>query len=99
MNLFLRFFIWGFLSITILNSYSQGTRSDSIDKVEIIHKIDNYLNSSVANGFSGAVLVAAKGEILLSKGYGAANRSAHIPNTSSTVFNIGSVTSSLRHRL
>lgn len=55
-------------------------------------KIDSYLNASVINGFSGSVLVAIKGEIILSKGYGWSDRKNKIPNKSSTVFNIGSVT-------
>jgi CubicO group peptidase (beta-lactamase class C family) len=55
-------------------------------------KIDTYLNASVTNGFSGSVLVSIKGEIILSKGYGWSDRKNKIPNTSSTVFNIGSVT-------
>jgi len=55
-------------------------------------KIDNYLNASVNNGFSGSVLVAIKGEIILSKGYGWSDRKNKIPNSSSSIFNIGSVT-------
>lgn len=47
---------------------------------------------SVKKGFSGSVLVAKKGEIILSKGYGWADRENKIPNSPSTVFNIGSVT-------
>lgn len=54
-------------------------------------KIDSYLKASVDNGFSGTVLVSIKGNILLSKGYGWADRKNKTPNTSSTVFNIGSV--------
>jgi CubicO group peptidase (beta-lactamase class C family) len=50
------------------------------------------LESSATNGFSGAVLVSKKGEIILSKGYGWADRKNKIPNSPSTVFNIGSVT-------
>ena len=55
-------------------------------------KIDTYINASVINGFSGSVLVAIKGEIILSKGYGWSDRNKKIPNSSSSVFNIGSVT-------
>lgn len=42
--------------------------------------------------FSGSVVVAQKGEILLSKGYSLANREHNIPNTLQTVFRIGSMT-------
>lgn len=56
------------------------------------HKIDDYLNSSVANGYSGSVLVAKDGEVILSKGYGWANRAEKVPNSPSIIFNVGSVT-------
>ena len=59
---------------------------------ELIAKIDTYINNSVTNGYSASVLVAKKGEIVLSKGYGWADRNNNILNTSSSVFNIGSVT-------
>ncbi|MDF0714880.1 serine hydrolase [Muricauda sp. 334s03] len=55
-------------------------------------RIDEYVSQSVENGYSGSILVAKKGEIILSKGYGWADRLKKIPNTPSTVFNIGSVT-------
>jgi len=42
--------------------------------------------------FNGAVLVAKKGEVLLSKGYGYADYNHNIPNTSSTKLRIGSLT-------
>lgn len=55
-------------------------------------KIDSYLNTSVTNGYSASVLVAKKGDIILSKGYGWSDREKKILNTSSSVFNIGSIT-------
>lgn len=55
--------------------------------------IDAYLNERVDDeNFSGAVLVARNGQILLSEGYGLADRERNIPNTSQTKFRIGSVT-------
>lgn len=59
---------------------------------ELKAKIETYLNSSVENGYATFVLVAIKGDIILSKGYGWSNRKNKILNTPSTVFNIGSVT-------
>lgn len=55
-------------------------------------RVDDYLTRSVPNGFAGAVLVAKEGEVVLSKGYGLADRANGVPVDSSTVFNIGSVT-------
>ena len=42
--------------------------------------------------FSGSVLVARDGQILLDRGYGLANREWSIPNDSATRFRLGSVT-------
>ena len=42
--------------------------------------------------FSGAILVARQGQILLSKGYGLADRTGQLPNTPQTRFRLGSVT-------
>jgi len=78
--------IFAFFTFLTFNSHCQNTNKGLFDK------IDSYLESSVTNGFSGVVLVSKKGEIILSKGYGWADRENKIPNTPSTVFNIGSVT-------
>jgi len=56
-------------------------------------KIDELVSSYYSLGkFNGTVLVAEKGEILLSKGYGYANFEWEIPNTPDTKFRIGSMT-------
>ena len=47
------------------------------------HKLDR---------FSGTVLIAQKGKIVLSKGYGMANYELDVPNTPETKFRLGSVT-------
>ncbi|WP_052143777.1 serine hydrolase domain-containing protein [Wocania ichthyoenteri] len=86
MNLSIKALFFTCITFTTLSSFSQNTNN------ELFNKIDSYLESSVTNGFSGAVLVSKKGEIILSKGYGWADRENKIPNSPSTVFNIGSVT-------
>jgi CubicO group peptidase (beta-lactamase class C family) len=62
-----------------------------INSSDLTEKIDTYLTESASNGYSGAVVVAKQGNIILSKGYGWSDRSKKIPITSSTIFNIGSV--------
>lgn len=55
--------------------------------------IDDYLLSlEKGNAFTGSVLVARDGEVLLAKGYGLADRDAGLPNTPQTKFRICSVT-------
>jgi CubicO group peptidase (beta-lactamase class C family) len=54
--------------------------------------MDAYLAGLVADRkFRGAVLVARGEDVLLAKGYGAANLSAGTPNTPHTLYRIGSV--------
>ncbi|MBZ9624196.1 beta-lactamase family protein [Clostridium sp. FP2] len=69
---------------------------DSVNKdpqKNISIKIDEYMNEQVKQGrFSGSVLVAQKGKILISKGYGTANYELNVPNTPKTIFRIGSIT-------
>jgi len=48
--------------------------------------------SAEANEFSGSVLVARDGQILLDRGYGFANREWLIPNDADTKFRLGSIT-------
>ncbi len=70
---------------------AQVSTSPSQD-AEIATKIETYLSQSVRNGYSSSVLVARDGEILISEGYGLANRSTKLACKPSTVYNIGSVT-------
>ena len=55
-------------------------------------KLDAHLTKMVESGYSGAVIVAKDGEIILRKGYGYANREKQLPVTPRTVFTIGSIT-------
>lgn len=58
-----------------------------------IERMDQVVRASVAaEEFSGSVLVARDGEILLDRGYGFANREWSIPNDGDTKFRLGSVT-------
>jgi CubicO group peptidase (beta-lactamase class C family) len=54
--------------------------------------IDRYLTRVTPFGFSGAVLVAKEGKIVLNKGYGMAIDGEGVPNSSETVFSVGSIT-------
>jgi CubicO group peptidase (beta-lactamase class C family)/streptogramin lyase len=55
-------------------------------------QLDNYLGSLAAQSrFSGSVLVARQGTVLLSKGYGLADREHKVPNTPNTPFGVSGV--------
>jgi CubicO group peptidase (beta-lactamase class C family) len=55
--------------------------------------IDSYLNEIVGAGwFQGAVLVARRGTVIFSKGYGLADAARGIPNTAQTRFRLASLT-------
>jgi len=55
-------------------------------------KLNVYLDTIEKKNFSGSVLIEYKGKIILSKGYGESDRDQGIQNTSTTVYDIGSVT-------
>lgn len=67
-------------------THAQGTEPVLRDQ------INAYLNGLVESGFSGAVLVARDGEILLREGYGLANDAQQLPVAPDTVFLFGSIT-------
>lgn len=52
---------------------------------------DTYLDALVPKGFSGAVLIAKDGKVILQEGYGMADRGAERPFTADTPFLIGSI--------
>ncbi len=68
------------------------TCSNEPHEVELAQKINEAIRKY--SDFSGAVLVAKKGEIVLSKGYGFADYEHKIPNTNKTAFPIASLTKS-----
>ena len=60
---------------------------------DIISKADRYLSKlTKARLFSGSVLIARNGKVLISNGYGEADRKKHWVNTAQTKFRLGSLT-------
>lgn len=60
---------------------------------DIQAKVDDYIDPYVQmNQFSGSILIAKNGHILVSKGYGHSNYQFSIENTPQTKFRIGSLT-------
>jgi CubicO group peptidase (beta-lactamase class C family) len=60
---------------------------------DLVSNVDIYMQALVAlDQFSGSILIAHKGDMLVSKGYSLANREHGVPNTPQTKFRLGSVT-------
>ena len=63
------------------------------DEAQLASKIDNFLAAlATQDQFSGSVLVAKDGQVVLSKGYNLADREHVLPNTPQMAFRIGSLT-------
>lgn len=58
----------------------------------VAREIDGYLSRLEGFGFSGAMVVAKDGKVLLQKGYGLANRNPAAQFGTSTIVDVGSVT-------
>lgn len=72
-----------------------ATATDGPAHAALLPTLDQFLTEQTnANLFSGAVLVAQNGQILISKGYGMADRAHQRPNTPQTKFRLGSLTKS-----
>lgn len=68
------------------------SRGQDDGALETKQRIENYLTALEGVGFHGSVLVALRGEVLLSKGYGFLDRQAATRNSVGTIYDIGSIT-------
>ncbi len=67
--------------------------SPTVAAESLASKIAKVMNSFMeSESFSGAVLIARNGEVLISQGYGLADREKNLPNTPLTKYRIGSIT-------
>ena len=67
--------------------------SPTLEPGDPASNIDQTLNFlTERESFTGAVLVARNGEVLLSRGYGLADRDKNLPNTPRTKYRLGSLT-------
>lgn len=78
--------------LTQIPQLETATSSFPSDR-DIISQADAYLSKlTKARLFSGSVLIARNGKVLIRKGYGQADREKHLVNTAQTKFRIGSLT-------
>lgn len=75
----------------LITQTRQRTERDVV-RGDLGEEVDAYMNRLVSQGFSGGLLVAKDGAVVLSKGYGLADRARGLSFTSETVFPIGSIT-------
>lgn len=62
-------------------------------QTQLVLNIDEFVTALVEQEqFSGSLLVARDGQVLISKGYGLANVELEVPNTPGTKFRLGSMT-------
>jgi CubicO group peptidase (beta-lactamase class C family) len=67
--------------------------AQTASSVALAARVDEYLNDLVKqNRFSGSILIARDGRVLMTKGYGMANYETDAPNTPQTKFRLGSIT-------
>jgi CubicO group peptidase (beta-lactamase class C family) len=70
-----------------------SAQNRSVGEKSVAVQADEYLNGLVKEDrFSGAVLLSRNGKIVLSKGYGLANRETGTPNSPRTKLRLGSLT-------
>ena len=80
------------LGVTYLSVRPLASPAADVVQGEVGQRVDRYLSRLTPFGWSGVVLVAQQGTVVLNKGYDLANREKHLPWTSETVGNIGSIT-------
>lgn len=80
-----------FIAMYLLTAASIASGADE----DIAARVDEYIGPYVTmHQFSGTVLIAQNGQVMVSKGYGMANYQYDIPNGPQTKFRIGSLTKS-----
>ena len=81
--------LWPILLLALLSPPTTAARGDVHGSFGAA--LDRYLTQLAGYGFSGAVLVAQHGEVVLDQGYGLADRAHGTPFTSDTLFDIASI--------
>jgi CubicO group peptidase (beta-lactamase class C family) len=81
-----------FLFVTNGKASDQPAIVDGTVRDELAGRLDDHMKKLESGGFSGVLLVAKGGDVILAKGYGMADRDKKIRATADTVMCTGSVT-------
>jgi|GEM_PF-2862025 len=75
------------------SSVPASTSGELVLEPDMLERVEVWLSRmAVDETFSGSILIAQDGEVLLNRGYGSADRELGISNTPQTRFRLGSVT-------
>lgn len=81
------------LGVAFILTISSASAPASAAPEDIAAKIDAYMSAAQKlKWFSGSILLAKGGKVLVSKGYGMADYELDVPNTPRAKFRLGSVT-------
>jgi CubicO group peptidase (beta-lactamase class C family) len=80
------------VALTVCGAHGIAQTSGDVVRGDIATRVDQYLSRLVPYGYSGSVLIAKDGAVILRKAYGLADRETKQPYTTDMVSCIGSVT-------
>jgi CubicO group peptidase (beta-lactamase class C family) len=75
-----------------LTAQQPGPLPINQDPRQVAQRLDEHMKRLAPYGYSGSLLVARDGDVVISSGYGLADRENRVPVTPETVFDIGSIT-------
>ena len=82
----------GWISETMGRGAPKTVVEKTVVKGELAQKLDQFMALQENDNFSGALLVAKDGEVILAKGYGFADRENNVKTSPETIYDVGSLT-------
>jgi len=81
------------VAVVLIVFFATAVRAQQPDE-ETAKQVDSLLREATKQGFGGSIFIERKGHVLLSSGYGYANRETRAPFTPNTIAPISSITKS-----
>jgi CubicO group peptidase (beta-lactamase class C family) len=86
-------FLLASLAVCFVHPPDAPAKPSTSDPAELASRVEEYMAARIArNRFSGSILIARDGKVLVSRAYGMANLEHGVPNTPETKFRLGSIT-------